>query len=188
MTPGRFTRLTGCWPAASWAPTSIFRDHELSDRIGFLYQHLPGAQAAEDMTYRLLEIRRRIDDPASPYLVSIILDGENCWEHYEQNGDVFLDAFYGELERRSELSAVTVHEFIQGRRPAATLARLATGSWILGDLTTWIGDPEHNRAWDALRRAREYLTPGPPLLASEPGAGETNSPLSYPQVGEGGGG
>ncbi len=138
-------------------PYVIFRDHELSDRIGFLYQHLPGAQAAEDMTYRLLEIRRRIDDPASPYLVSVILDGENCWEHYEANGDVFLDAFYGELERRTELSAVTVGEYIQGRRPAATLARLATGSWILGDLTTWIGDPEHNRAWDALRRAREYL-------------------------------
>ena len=48
-------------------------------------------------------------------------------------------------------------EFLQGRRPAATLARLATGSWIHGDLTTWIGDPEHNRAWDALRRTREYL-------------------------------
>ena len=49
-------------------------------------------------------------------------------------------------------------EFIEGRRPAATLARLATGSWIGGDLTTWIGDPEHNKAWEALRRAREHLT------------------------------
>ena len=43
-------------------PYIIFRDHELSDRIGFLYQHLPGAQAAEDMIYRLLEIRRRLND------------------------------------------------------------------------------------------------------------------------------
>ena len=88
-------------------PHIIFRDQELADRIGFLYQHLPGVQAAEDMIYRLLEIRRRIDDPVSPYLVSIILDGENCWEHFEHNGDAFLNTFYGELERRPELQAVT---------------------------------------------------------------------------------
>ena len=138
-------------------PYVIFRDHELSDRIGFLYQGLPGQQAAEDMIYRLLEIRRRINDPDRPYLVSIILDGENCWEHYERNGDIFLDALYDGLCRRPELKPVTVSEFLAGRRPAATLARLATGSWIGGDLTTWIGDPEHNRAWDALRRAREHL-------------------------------
>ncbi len=138
-------------------PYVIFRDHELSDRIGFLYQGLPGRQAAEDMIYRLLEIRRRINDPDRPYLVSIILDGENCWEHYEHNGDIFLDALYGGLSRRPELKPVTVSEFLDGRRPAATLAKLATGSWIGGDLTTWIGDPEHNRAWDALRRAREHL-------------------------------
>lgn len=138
-------------------PYIIFRDHELSDRIGFLYQGLPGRQAAEDMIYRLLEIRRRINDPDRPYLVSIILDGENCWEHYEHNGDVFLDALYSGLCSRPELRPVTVGEFLDGRRPAATLARLATGSWIGGDLTTWIGDPEHNRAWDALRRTREHL-------------------------------
>ena len=138
-------------------PSIIFRDHELSDRIGFLYQRLPGHQSADDMIYRLLEIQRRISDPESPYLVSIILDGENCWEHYEQNGDVFLHALYSAFERRGELAAVTVTEFLAGRRPAATLARLATGSWISGDFTTWIGDPEHNQAWDALRRTRAHF-------------------------------
>ncbi|OQA47417.1 MAG: Glycosyl hydrolase family 57 [Chloroflexi bacterium ADurb.Bin325] len=139
-------------------PYMIFRDQELADRIGFLYQHLPGQQAAEDLIYRLLEIRRRLNDTQTPYLVSIILDGENCWEHYERNGDIFLEAFYGELSRRPELRAVTVSEYLALRRqPAATLARLATGSWIGGDLTTWIGDPEHNRAWAALRRTREHI-------------------------------
>ncbi len=139
-------------------PHVIFRDHELSDRIGFLYQHLPGVQAAEDLLYRLLEIRRRLDDPENAYLVSIILDGENAWEHYERNGDVFLDALYRGLSRRPELRAVTVSEFLAEHRPAGILARLATGSWIGGDLTTWIGDPEHNRAWDALARTRAHLS------------------------------
>jgi len=156
-------------------PHIVFRDQELADRIGFLYQHLPGVQGAEDMIYRLLEIRRRINDPSSPYLVSIILDGENCWEHFEHNGDDFLNTFYGELERRPELQAVSVGEFIEGRRPAATLARLATGSWIGGDLTTWIGDPEHEKAWDALRRAREHLA----SRATPPGSradGQSSTP------------
>lgn len=138
-------------------PYIIFRDHELSDRVGFLYQGLPGAQAAEDLIYRLLEIRRRLNDATVPYLVSIILDGENCWEHYERNGDAFLDTLYSQLPARPELKPVTVNEFLTNRRPAATLAKLATGSWIGGDLTTWIGDPEHNRAWEALGRARAHL-------------------------------
>ena len=138
-------------------PYMIFRDHELSDRIGFLYQYLPAAQAADDLIYRLLEIRRRLDDPGRPYLVSIILDGENAWEHYEENGDPFLDALYGGLSQRPELKAVTVSDYLADRRPLDTLARLASGSWIGGDFTTWIGDPEHNRAWEALARTRAHL-------------------------------
>ena len=150
-------------------PAIIFRDHELSDRIGFLYQHLPGRQAAEDLIYRLLEIRNRLNDPYNPYLVSIILDGENCWEHYEHNGDVFLHALYTELSRRPELRTVTVSEYLAAHRPAGTLAKLATGSWIGGDLTTWIGDPEHNLAWEALARTRGHLlshSPSPGLHSS----------------------
>lgn len=140
-------------------PYMVFRDHELSDRIGFTYQHLPSRQAADDMIQRLLEIRRRINDPARPYLVSIVLDGENCWEHYENNGDAFLDAFYGALSTHGELRPVTVGEYLSApeRRLGGTLAKLASGSWIGGDFTTWIGDREHNTAWDALRRTREHL-------------------------------
>ncbi|MCU0501374.1 MAG: glycoside hydrolase family 57 protein [Anaerolineae bacterium] len=140
-------------------PYVVFRDHELSDRIGFLYQNFPPEQAAEDFIYRLLEIRNRLNDPGTPYLVSVILDGENAWEHYERNGTPFLHALYAGLSRRAELKAVTVGEYLRefGPRPAATLARLATGSWISGDLTTWIGDPEHNRAWDALIATRAIV-------------------------------
>jgi alpha-amylase/alpha-mannosidase (GH57 family) len=150
-------------------PWIVFRDHELADRIGFLYQHLPGRQAAEDMIYRLLEIRRRLDDPGNPYLVSIILDGDNCWEYYEHNGDVFLNAFYDLLAERPELKAVTVSEYLAEHRPAGTLAKIATGSWISGDLTTWIGDPEHNRAWEALARTHAFLSQAAAARPDHPG-------------------
>jgi len=152
-------------------PYIIFRDHELSDRIGFLYQRFPPEQAAEDFIYRLLEIRNRLNGPSTPYLVSIILDGENAWEHYQGNGDPFLHALYAGLSRRPELRAVTVSEFLREiePRPAATLARLATGSWIGGDLTTWIGDPEHNRAWEALIRTRSRLMQVAERASGHPG-------------------
>ncbi len=141
-----------------FGPTLIFRDHELSDRIGFLYPQFPGTQAAEDLVHRLLGIRERLADPHRPYLVSIILDGENPWEYYERNGDVFLHVFYGLLERRAaELQAVTVSEFLAMYPALRTLAGLGTGSWIGGDLTTWVGDPEHTRAWEALVQARADL-------------------------------
>ena len=131
------------------------------------------------MIYRLLEIRRRLNDPGNPYLVSIILDGENCWEHYEHNGDLFLEALYAGLARQPELRAVTVDEYLAApdRRPAATLARIATGSWIGGDLTTWIGEPEHNRAWEALRRTREHLVAAQ-AAASLPLDGDASLPVA----------
>ncbi len=52
---------------------------------------------------------------------------------------------------------MTVSEYLAQHAAGGTLARLATGSWIRGDLTTWIGDPEHNRAWEALARTRAHL-------------------------------
>ena len=135
-------------------PAIIFRDRELSDKIGFQYHSWPGGQAAEDLVLRLKMIRQRIDDPDNPYLVSIILDGENCWESYEHNGDPFLESLYLRLSEDEELEAVTVGEYVRRFPPKCMLARLAAGSWIRADLTTWIGDPEHNLAWSLLERAR----------------------------------
>lgn len=137
-------------------PAMIFRDHEMSDRIGFLYQNIHGVQAAEDLVTRLQWVHWRLGD-TQPFLLPIILDGENCWEWYEHNGDIFLDSLYQRLQQNHELRAVTVSEYLDTHPTRATLPHLATGSWIRGDLTTWIGDPEHTRAWSALARTRADL-------------------------------
>ncbi len=137
-------------------PAIIFRDHEISDRIGFLYQSIHGVQAADELVTRLQWLHWRLGNE-QPYLVPIILDGENCWEWYEHNGDVFLHHLYARLDQHAELRAVTVSEYLDAHPPQATLPHLATGSWIRGDLTTWIGDPEHTRAWSALARTRADL-------------------------------
>ncbi len=132
----------------------IFRDHDLSDRIGFVYQHLPGAQAAEDMIVRLERIAHSFGE-RSDGLITVILDGENAWEYYEHNGDIFLNELYRRLAQHPDLRTVTPSEHLAQHPPSDTIEQLASGSWIMGDFTTWMGDPEHLVAWSHLRDLRE---------------------------------
>ncbi len=132
----------------------LFRDRELSDRIGFLYARWEPREAAEDLLQRLRVIARQ----APGGLVTLILDGENCWESYADNGYPFLQAFYQGLQQEQTLQMVTVSEALAGRR-ATVLPRLAPGSWINGDFDVWIGHHEENTAWEWLRRARQEAFP-----------------------------
>ena len=160
----------------------VFRDHELSDRIGFTYQGLGGEQAAEDMIVRLRRIHYQLRRQLRPGLVCIILDGENAWEHYEHNGDVFLNALYRRLQEAPELQAVTVSDYLQAFPPEDVLTDLASGSWIMGDFTTWIGDPEHIEAWQRLQRARAHYQQWLETAPSTEAAAEC---LSYLHAAEG---
>ena len=132
----------------------VFRDHDLSDRIGFVYQHLPGAQAAEDMMVRLERIARAFGHREDG-LITVILDGENAWEYYEHNGDVFLNELYRRLAEHPDLTPVTPEAHLAAHPPQDEIETLASGSWIMGDFTTWMGDPEHLAAWSLLRDLRE---------------------------------
>jgi alpha-amylase/alpha-mannosidase (GH57 family) len=150
--------LSGQPPAVSSHPlVTIFRDHTLSDRIGFVYQGMAGRDAAEDLLHRLRVIRQRLNDPDHPYLVSIILDGENCWEGYPEYGDPFLHHLYQRLTEEEDIQTVTVSDYLEQFPPRETIPHLATGSWIAGNLETWIGEAEQNRAWEVLGRVRDEL-------------------------------
>jgi len=135
----------------------IFRDHVLSDRIGFVYGHVEGQDAANDLLHCLRRIRENLNDPGNPYLVSIILDGENCWEEYEHNGDVFLHTLYRGLSEDPTLETVTVSDYLARFPPRQEIARVAAGSWIGGNLETWIGEPFQNQAWEMVARTRQDL-------------------------------
>jgi len=135
----------------------VFRDHYLSDRIGFAYQGMPGRQAAEDLMFRFVAIHEMLKDDPDPYLVSIILDGENCWEHYEKNGETFLRALYEMISNQDRVRAVTVSEYLNEFPVRKEIPRLATGSWINGNMETWIGEDTQNRGWEYLYRTRSAL-------------------------------
>lgn len=130
----------------------LFRDREISDRIGFLYAAWNGQEAVHDLMQRLQDIARRVPDGT----VAIILDGENCWERYPDNGYPFLRNFYQQLEKTPGIAPVTISTALEYSTPIP-LNRLAAGSWIRSDFTTWIGHPEENLAWELLHQARRDL-------------------------------
>ncbi len=127
----------------------LFRDRELSDRIGFLYAGWNTEEAVGDLLRRLQQISHQ----APGGTVAIILDGENCWERYPDNGYPFLRDFYLALHNDPRLEMATIQDALADSEPVP-LNRLAAGSWIRSDFTTWIGHSEENRAWELLQQAR----------------------------------
>ncbi len=159
-------------PASPYAPyllhreegemAIVFRDHTLSDLIGFGYQSWDSRDAAHDLLGRI----RAIGTVGAP-LVTIALDGENAWEHYPHDGRDFLRYLYEGLAADPAIRCVTVSEFLDRHPATEKLDWLHTGSWIGGDLRTWSGDPGHNTAWDLLHDARDLAASRRPMTRAE---------------------
>jgi alpha-amylase/alpha-mannosidase (GH57 family) len=153
----------------------FFRDHALSDRIGFVYQRWDAREAVADFIGQLRRIARDHRGEPAP-LVSVILDGENCWEQYPDDGDRFLSALYQALAEATDIRTRTPSEVLtewrSNGRTIGALPRLHSGSWIDADFHIWIGHPEKNRAWDQLARARAALVAAGVTPASAPAAWE----------------
>jgi alpha-amylase/alpha-mannosidase (GH57 family) len=162
-TPYRF-------PAGSNPISLVFRDTDLSDRIGFKYQTLDGEAAAEDFVQSILT--HAPDSSQADVLVTVILDGENAWEWYtkSQDGKEFLQAFYRKLSALYKMKRVitaTMSEYLSGNplrsvapHPVDTqpgMEWLWPGSWINANYDTWIGEVEENRAWEYLLKTRQDL-------------------------------
>jgi len=134
----------------------IFRDHALSDLIGFAYSGMPAQDAAAHLLENIREAARPVLAQGRDAVVSIILDGENAWEYYPESGREFLRRFYDALERDSSIEALTVSEAIGRHREFGTLRSLVPGSWIHANFNVWIGAPEDNKSWDYLHDARNF--------------------------------
>jgi alpha-amylase/alpha-mannosidase (GH57 family) len=141
----------------------VFRDKVISDKVGFTYSGTPGRAAAQDFVNRILAIREELEaeGAAGPNLVSVILDGENAWEHYANDGKEFLHSMYQLLEEeqakgtiRTITPSAYIEQFADVSGATPTLEDLWPGSWVSPDYLTWIGEDEENRAWDYLGRVR----------------------------------
>src|SRR5438876_1115498 len=117
---------------------------------------MPPVDAVGDMIWKLERARDRLPDEGGPYLASIILDGENAWEQYPNNGNDFLRTLYGTLQTDERFETVRVSEYLAQHPARFTLPKLHTGSWIDGSLRVWAGEAAHVRAWAALERTRRF--------------------------------
>src|SRR5208283_1254540 len=136
----------------------VFRDHHLSDLIGFVYSGMAAKEAADHLIRSIKNSAQPVLQKGKATVVSIILDGENAWEYYPKSGREFLRRFYDALQRDSQIEPVTISEAIARHKENdfGSLQRLVPGSWINANLDVWIGSPEDNRSWDLLAEARDY--------------------------------
>jgi len=132
----------------------FFRDHYISDLVGFVYSRMGAVQAAEDLHRRIRAIGDR-EPPGRTATVSIILDGENAWEYYPENGRQFLREFYRRVQNDADIRALTASEAVAANADAPTMPGIFPASWINANFDVWIGHREDVRAWDLLRDARE---------------------------------
>jgi len=148
-------------------PVALFRDHAMSDRIGFQYQSWSADAAAADFVEQVRSAGRRFAGAGGGEVATIpvILDGENAWEYYEGGGRPFLRALYRALSAADDIETVTMAEAAEG--PSMRLPTIFPGSWINGDFYIWIGHRDDHRAWDQLSAARDTYDQYADAVAAE---------------------
>lgn len=136
----------------------VFRDHILSDLIGFVYHRWNAGEAVKDFLKRLQSIDEQTRHIPGEHLVTIILDGENCWEFYPYDGEEFLNELYRAISENPNLKTVTISEYLEKNPPQETLPKLWPGSWINANFNIWTAHSEDRTAWEYLTKTRETLT------------------------------
>lgn len=167
--PGpRVTYRPYLWKQSGHEMFGLFRDHYLSDLIGFVYSRMGASEAVTHFLDRIRDHCRPLLSSGEDALVPVFLDGENAWEYYEENGRPFLRELYRRISDDSHMTASTISEAL-AKIEAKEIGRIHPGSWINANFDIWIGAEEDNRAWEYLLRARQTYenAPNPSPLAWE---------------------
>jgi len=133
----------------------IFRDQNLSNLIGFQYQRWKASDAVEHLINEIKAGASRVHQEAP--LVSIILDGENPWEYYPDNGIEFLRLLYERLSNDQEIETVRISDYLREHPPVKELDTIYAGSWINHNFSIWVGHNEDRQAWEYLAQTREMV-------------------------------
>jgi alpha-amylase/alpha-mannosidase (GH57 family) len=154
--PANAERLYKPWHVqlAAKGITGLFRDHHLSDVIGFVYSRMEAKSAAADLHGRLRHLGNTVQS-AQPLTICLFLDGENAWEYYPGNGREFLREFYGRIQGDQDFRALTASEATAAAGEISTINGIFPASWINANFDVWIGHSEDVAAWELLWDARE---------------------------------
>lgn len=133
----------------------VFRDRNLSDLLGFVYQRWEPKAAVDDFMKHIKNISGIAKD--KDILVTLAMDGENAWEYYSNDGHDFLEALYQSISAVDFVKAITVSEYLKDHPAKNEIFHLAAGSWIYAEFAKWIGSAKKNKAWEYLAKARQEL-------------------------------
>lgn len=134
----------------------FFRDHLLSDRIAFVYNAWDPQKAVEDFVGRIKQIAHSLS-PMERYIVPVILDGENAWEYFKNDGTEFIQLLYETLSDEN-ICTTTFSEFLKEKSITPNnLNNVFPGSWIGANFNIWIGRPEDHKAWQIIKDLRDNL-------------------------------
>lgn len=144
------------WEQGDAAINLVFRDHSLSDLIGFVYSGVPAKDAVADFVHRIRQSAEPVLEKGRNAVVPVILDGENAWETYPQSGREFLRRLYDAIQSDASFAAMTVSEALEQEKSREMLGSIFPGSWINANFDVWIGAAEDNLSWDHLSEARDF--------------------------------
>jgi alpha-amylase/alpha-mannosidase (GH57 family) len=142
--------------------TIFFRDTNLSDKIGFKYSGMNPTDAVNDFFDQLHSIRDSIIQEYGEFAldhacVSIILDGENCWEFFPELGKDFREALFQRLNEDPYFRTQKLSDASTKDKFFLPLDKIKAGSWINGNFKIWIGEQIHLDAWKLLSKIRKKL-------------------------------
>lgn len=133
----------------------IFRDSVIPNLIGFEYPNHPAESAANDLYDRIKVAQSKLlSSPDENHLITIAMDGENCWENYTADGSTFLSTIYSLIENDPSLETILISDYLD-KDIQKPLNKISSGSWVNRNFKLWIDEPLKNLAWTYLKQVRD---------------------------------
>lgn len=137
----------------------VFRDSVLPNLIGFEYANHDPKIAATDLYDRIKVIQNKLQSsPDENHLLTIAMDGENCWEDYTSDGIEFLNTIYSMIEEDESLETVLISDYLETEKHPKELKKIHSGSWINKSFQLWLGEPVKNLAWNYVKQVHNDLS------------------------------
>lgn len=134
----------------------IFRDSTIHNLISFEYPHHNPIATANDLYDRIKVMQSKIlSSPDKDHLLTIALDGENCWENYFEDGASFLKTLYTLITEDETLETVLISDYLEHSKEHKLLNKITSGSWSNKSFKLWIDEPVKDLAWTYLKRVRQ---------------------------------
>ena len=137
----------------------IFRESSMYNLISFEYADHNPVATANDLYDRIKILQSKIlSSPDENHLLTIAMDGENCWENYIEDGNKFLETLYELICNDSSIETVLISDYIENCKNHKELNKIATGASFNRGYKLWINEPVKDAAWKYLKTAKEDLT------------------------------